>query len=352
MSEMMLINVDNIALRDNDYNKMSFNSNTMDDSCFLFLKYPFMRDNRPFFSEVNPYFSQNKYLDTKENVIYDLNINSLQRSALLASQNMNQGNTFQKYNYVPGIRNQEHYGCSPMCTPVISYSTTDPLTSFFDYENNTRFFNVNNVDHISRQNECLSSDVGIYSVDTEVLSTSANMNNGFHSQHVPDTFLPSNNVMMTDTNDFSGFQKMLFINNSNMKQNMCFNCGVDETPLWRRTPDKKYLLCNACGLYLKHYKYMRPFGSRHKKLPNSQLRSSAKMVCVNCQVTQTSLWRKNEFGKPVCNACGLYEKLHHTQRPVTMRKEQVVRRRRYKNFVEDSHNAKGDDSVNVSDNKV
>lgn len=33
----------------------------------------------------------------------------------------------------------------------------------------------------------------------------------------------------------------------------CFNCKTNKSPLWRRTPDKKHSLCNACGLFLKHY---------------------------------------------------------------------------------------------------
>ena len=33
-------------------------------------------------------------------------------------------------------------------------------------------------------------------------------------------------------------------------------------------------------------------------------------VCANCKTTQTTLWRRNVNGEPVCNACGLYYKLH------------------------------------------
>ncbi|KAF9109197.1 hypothetical protein BGX27_007875 [Mortierella sp. AM989] len=50
--------------------------------------------------------------------------------------------------------------------------------------------------------------------------------------------------------------------------------------------------------------------------------------CVNCSQTQTPLWRKNDAGEPICNACGLYAKLHHRDRPVTMRKAKITRRRR------------------------
>ncbi|KAL3084910.1 hypothetical protein niasHT_035798 [Heterodera trifolii] len=45
------------------------------------------------------------------------------------------------------------------------------------------------------------------------------------------------------------------------------------------------------------------------------------LVCSNCDGSSTTLWRRNQHGEPVCNACGLYYKLHHINRPLTMRKE-------------------------------
>ena len=33
-------------------------------------------------------------------------------------------------------------------------------------------------------------------------------------------------------------------------------------------------------------------------------------VCANCNTSQTTLWRRSANGEPVCNACGLYQKLH------------------------------------------
>lgn len=173
---------------------------------------------------------------------------------------------------------------------------------------------------------------------------------------------------------------------------MCFNCNVTQTPLWRRTPDRKHSLCNACGLYYKQYGAHRPLNVRHKlptvladvrmsampyarpqspftngmggesssssesdsdsgsntvSLPaltkmysEALLRPAEQKItpplmtakqgieCANCSQTQTPLWRKNDAGEPICNACGLYAKLHKRARPVTMRKSKISRRRR------------------------
>ncbi|KAJ3120896.1 putative electron transfer flavoprotein subunit [Nowakowskiella sp. JEL0407] len=51
------------------------------------------------------------------------------------------------------------------------------------------------------------------------------------------------------------------------------------------------------------------------------------MQCVNCDTTSTPLWRRNEHGNTICNACGLYFRLHNVNRPVDGKKD-VKRRRR------------------------
>ncbi|KAJ2655865.1 hypothetical protein IW148_005872 [Coemansia sp. RSA 1199] len=38
----------------------------------------------------------------------------------------------------------------------------------------------------------------------------------------------------------------------------CANCMTAETPSWRRHPDTQQLLCNACGLYLRLHRKARP----------------------------------------------------------------------------------------------
>ncbi|XP_071560894.1 uncharacterized protein [Temnothorax nylanderi] len=52
------------------------------------------------------------------------------------------------------------------------------------------------------------------------------------------------------------------------------------------------------------------------------------LSCSNCETTMTSLWRRNAHGEPVCNACGLYYKLHGVNRPSTMKKDSIQTRKR------------------------
>lgn len=163
----------------------------------------------------------------------------------------------------------------------------------------------------------------------------------------------------------------------------CTNCGVTATPLWRRAPTGE-IICNACGLYLKarnatrptwlkrntfarknvnasklqhrfvlqeqtktlkekpetihHHHHQQQHVHQHdEELSNDSHESPSsdassmdrpQMVCSNCSTTTTPLWRRDEEGNTICNACGLYYKLHNVQRPVTMKRSVIKRRKR------------------------
>jgi GATA-binding protein len=175
------------------------------------------------------------------------------------------------------------------------------------------------------------------------------------------------------------------INNTNVQQQQiikkidsvsateCANCGTTTTPLWRRGPNGE-TICNACGLYLKARNTLRPPTLKrtvHKKAVSAhdqQASTTTKsdcgsnggtcpgggqcngtggssscagcpafnqhqvnrqaLICANCRTTTTPLWRRDEQGNTICNACGLYYKLHNVHRPVSMKRSVIKRRKR------------------------
>lgn len=146
---------------------------------------------------------------------------------------------------------------------------------------------------------------------------------------------------------------------------VCANCGTTTTPLWRRAPTGE-TICNACGLYLKARNTVRPPWLKRNNIkkptpPSSQSPilpagtcpgdghcdgtggpsscngcpaynqhqvNRQALVCANCGTNTTPLWRRDEAGNTICNACGLYYKLHSVHRPVTMKRSVIKRRKR------------------------
>ncbi|KAG0057340.1 hypothetical protein BGZ83_011583 [Gryganskiella cystojenkinii] len=72
--------------------------------------------------------------------------------------------------------------------------------------------------------------------------------------------------------------------------------------------------------------------------------------CTNCNTQTTPLWRRNPEGLPLCNACGLFLKLHGVVRPLSL-KTDVIKKRNRNGQNANSQNANGDHPTEGSSNE-
>jgi GATA-binding protein len=71
-----------------------------------------------------------------------------------------------------------------------------------------------------------------------------------------------------------------------------------------------------------------------KKRPSTALKRAAEgdmgvpPTCTNCSTQNTPLWRKTLEGHPMCNACGLFFRLHGVDRPLSLKTDVIKKRKR------------------------
>lgn len=68
--------------------------------------------------------------------------------------------------------------------------------------------------------------------------------------------------------------------------------------------------------------------SRPASPKNGEQGSTGPTTCTNCFTQTTPLWRRNPEGQPLCNACGLFLKLHGVVRPLSLKTDVIKKRNR------------------------
>lgn len=106
-------------------------------------------------------------------------------------------------------------------------------------------------------------------------------------------------------------------------------CTWCNKPLMRLS-DSSEPFCASCSTHnlSKMVNQPRVNTRQAKPKPNASANRRTGVTCNNCGTNTTTLWRRNNDGNPVCNACGLYYKLHSLNRPMTMKKEGIQKRKR------------------------
>uniref|UniRef100_A0A0M3IKR8 GATA-type domain-containing protein n=1 Tax=Ascaris lumbricoides TaxID=6252 RepID=A0A0M3IKR8_ASCLU len=180
-----------------------------------------------------------------------------------------------------------------------------------------------------------------------------------HIQEIPEVqvAIDSNYASITcRTQDFSGSNGLLAKDTCREKPTSSAGAANFSTSLpffkWRKveaTAEEKPAV-NGCFsrahrgdkvLYVRTVMaQIRPYGGETSKenqfasISERMFQSSSQrrqgLVCANCHGTNTTLWRRNAEGEPVCNACGLYFKLHNVHRPASMKKEGTLQTRKRK----------------------
>lgn len=94
------------------------------------------------------------------------------------------------------------------------------------------------------------------------------------------------------------------------KIRICSNCRVTSTPSWRKSPDGNQLLCNACGLYQKLHSISRPFSVTPEGRTKAIKKDFISLPCYYCK-SPFGCYRRQDVGnKNICDLC--YNRVQQT----------------------------------------
>lgn len=154
------------------------------------------------------------------------------------------------------------------------------------------------------------------------------INNQFYGYpNVYTPYYPAEEMLFQDKNSIhpnhSSKQKIKTLKNLKRKpkQRICSNCQTTSTPSWRRGGKGKTLLCNACGLYQKLHNKPRPFSVNSEGKIKTVKSIGEKIPCSGCNLYFLSNELNQTENGNICTDCLIYYKnppVQSEECPVTM----------------------------------
>ncbi|CUM68034.1 uncharacterized protein PRCAT00005749001 [Priceomyces carsonii] len=199
---------------------------------------------------------------------------------------------------------QEHEQSSFPSSTSYADKVNDPNLDEFDY--------VAHIRMISQEEYGQTNSISLNATTTPL-----NMGNQFNSPDSNSNSLTSQNSSLFSNIKSVNTPSILANNNGSafLKTDVAGNSGNNNGNNFLST----YI--NSLESSLKQ-DYAMDQSPPKSKAGNSPLNSSKKILqCTNCQTRTTPLWRKSNNGDLLCNACGLFYKLHGVLRPFNTLKQ-------------------------------
>lgn len=130
--------------------------------------------------------------------------------------------------------------------------------------------------------------------------------NSFPDRRISFTFKDSESFKPSDMVGYQINEKMNSFNFQVIRKTnrICENCGVTTSPSWRKSPCGKFILCNACGLYAKLHKKPRPYISmRNGRTKVAKKTIVPRIICYFCQSVKQVKSRPETNHRLTCEAC-------------------------------------------------
>ncbi|EED44509.1 GATA Zn-finger-containing transcription factor [Enterocytozoon bieneusi H348] len=163
-------------------------------------------------------------------------------------------------------------------------------------------FYIGKQNNVSYMNGSNSNIIKNYKTPNHMYNSSSQIPRFFHKPYKVE-----NNFNFP--NDFNNINKMIKKQKQlkrKSKQRICSNCETTTTPSWRRGGNEKLLLCNACGLYLKLHGRNRPYSINQEGKTKAIKVLNNKAICIVCNTMGNLCEMKTTPNGATCYTCYNY----------------------------------------------